>query len=136
MNDLQTTSATIAKKMDSTLANIISNTGKKTQKLAKEIMQNYPEYSYSYLKCTKWDYEKEEYTFLAGDEFEGDDVEEIIITPSQVAQVLGYIYMRMIAGEIRFDFLSIGTFYDAGEWDAELVDYAVQHVAFGEVTYG
>lgn len=102
------------------------------EKLAHEIMENYPEYSFC-VRCTGWDYDKGLYDFI--DEEDGKHYQ---VTETQIAEALPKLRALIADEKLFFDGLHSGaeSFMEGGNWDSISTDAAVQIVLFGEVIYG
>lgn len=100
--------------------------------LAKEVMQNYPEYSAPYLQCSNWKYALGEFTFIE----EADDDEPVthLVTYPIFAKGLELFHLMIECQKWRG--IKPDDFFDAGDWDADTTDCALQFALFGEVIYG
>lgn len=110
----------------------MSNEKEKYEQLAKEIMENYPEYSFCFT-CVNFDYANGQFTFMdpeTGKEYE--------VKTSQVAEALPLLRNEIADKKLFFDGLHSGaeSFFDAGNWDSISTDAAVQMVIFKDVIYG
>lgn len=102
------------------------------KQLAKDIMQNYPEYSFE-LICTGWDYETGEYLFE-----DPEDGKAYAVSENQVAEALPKLRQKLVNEKLFLAGLHSGdeSFMDAGNWDSIATDAVVQIVIFGDVIYG
>ena len=97
----------------------------KVRDLVKDILLSLPECSYS-LKCTKFNYEAHEYSFLDYEEGKpyfmtlGDAVEG---------------FERLVKEWLRIGTYTLSFMLDAGNWDAPMIDALVQQATMGEVVY-
>ncbi len=110
----------------------MSNEKEKYEQLAKEIMENYPEYSFC-VTCVQYAYELGRFTFL-----DPETGKEYDVRTSQVAKALPKLREKMAEKKLFFDGLHSGaeSFFDAGNWDSISTDAAVQMVIFKDVIYG
>jgi hypothetical protein len=97
---------------------------------ADELMQNLPEYSLS-LRCTKWDYENSEFSFHDPD----TRINHMIGKDKIVPAVKKYIEDSLIL-QMRKGFIDPAFYFDAGNYDAPMVDMIVQIAIFGKEIYG
>jgi hypothetical protein len=101
----------------------------KYMQLAKDIMENYPEYSFC-VRCIGWDYKKGSYLFL-----DEEDGKQYTVTVDQVAKALPKVKQLLADKKLFLDGIHSGdeSFFDAGNWDSIATDAAVQIVLFNEV---
>jgi|GEM_PF-5626658 len=95
--------------------------------MAKDIMENYPEYSSSYLLCDKWDYDNGIFRF-----YDTEEDKRYTVTLSDVAAALPKFERLVLEGRLKFYELELG---DVGSYDAFVTDAIVQIAIFGEVIY-
>ena len=99
--------------------------------LAKDIMENYPEYSFC-LICEGWNYTKGVFSFR-----DPEDGRKYKVTTRMIAEILPK--MSGLIEDSKLHFYGMGTreqFMDACSWDAISTDAAVQIAIFGKVIYG
>lgn len=115
---------------------------KQHRELALDVMQNMPEYGYGAYNgniCTKWDYEKGEYTFNYISEEDETVTKEIVLNADMLEKAMEKLILMMVQGKYRFcgcDFLNGDPIMDGACWDAICVDALVQVAIFGDVIYG
>lgn len=104
----------------------------KLQEMAKEVMENYPEYSSPSLRCTSWKYDAGIFKFL-----DTDSGKEYTVTTAQVAKAIPSFIEKNLSGKYNlFRGLDSVAVMDTGNWDADAVDGLVQETIFGDVIYG
>jgi hypothetical protein len=110
---------------------LITKSGK-YQALARDIMQNYPEYSFC-VRCIGWDYQHGKYLFV-----DDEAGREYPITEEQIAEALPKVRQMIAEKKLFFDGLNSSdeSFMDGCHWDSISTDAVVQVVLFGEVIYG
>jgi len=106
--------------------------------LAREIIQNYPEYSFC-LQCVGWNYEKG--VLIFEDEEEDDDgkAKRYSVTVEEIAaKGLPLFINAVLKGEIFLDGMEDGlkSIMDPCCWDAISTDAVIQFTIFGKVIYG
>lgn len=102
------------------------------EQLAKEIMENYPEYSFC-VHCTSFNYALGLFDFLDPETGKG-----YTVSTAQVAEALPLLRKLIAEKKLFFAGLHSGaeSFFDAGNWDSISTDAAVQMVIFKDVIYG
>ena len=101
------------------------------EKLLRDIMESYPEYSFC-LRCARWNYEKMEFLFC--DDEEKKDYKVGMPELKKGLQTLISIIDKHPGG---FSSKCFGGYWtDPGAWDAVCTDALVQCAIFGKVIYG
>ena len=105
----------------------------KLRKLANDIMENYPEYSSSYLQCVSWKYKEGKFKFI-----NDEDGKTYTVTTEQVEKALPKFIQGVFENKWKFCGLSADNIleFDAGDWDADIIDGVVQLVIFNDIIYG
>jgi len=104
----------------------------KAKEMANELMENYPEYSSSSLRCISWKYDAGIFKFL-----DTETGKEHTVTADQIAKAIPSFVEKNLSGKYNlFRGLDSVDIMDTGNWDADAVDGVVQEAIFGEVIYG
>lgn len=106
--------------------------------LAKEVIQNYPEYSFC-LQCIGWNYEKGILKFEDEEEDDDGNPIEYTVTVKEIAtKGLPLFINAVLKGEIFLDGMEDGlkSIMDPCCWDAISTDALIQFTIFGKVIYG
>ena len=110
---------------------------KEIEALTKEVVQNLPEYSQSFV-INSWNYEKMIFKFTDYEGCTHSGAHPIKYTLTKKKLIKGMKkYLKGIAeGKWPGNFKSLQDARDAGNWDASAVDGLVQMAALGEIIYG
>ena len=100
-------------------------------KFAKEAFLNLPECSLS-LRCTSFNYDDMTFTFLDHNE---DENKEHILTRKKIEVGVEKFINRCLNGEDE-NLSNPNFLFELGNWDAEIIDMAIQTCIFDEVIYG
>jgi hypothetical protein len=105
----------------------------KIKDLAQDIMENYPEYSSPSLQCISWKYKDGIYKFI-----DEETEKTYTVTIGQIEKTLPKFIQGVMEGRWKFYGLNADNIleFDAGSWDADIVDGVVQLAIFGDIIYG
>ena len=110
------------------------------KKIAQEVMQNYPEYSSEWLRCSSWKYDegaedcKGVYKFIAFDgKTDGDNIKEVTVTAESVVKSVEWFAVQHVTNKLSYYGF---VFNDECTYDAYVLDAIVQHSLWGEIVYG
>jgi len=99
----------------------------------REIFKNLPEYSLS-LECFKYDYNEMEFTFC--DHTEEGDI-DYILTREKIEKGMEIFIQNCLDGKYENSNLKDPQYlFEIGNWDADMVDMAIQICIFNEIVYG
>ena len=109
--------------------------------LTVESMKNMPEYAeFPWIQCTEYDYDNNQYTFkVANPDGEGDvedDTPEVTVTTDELAKTMPMFYMAVLAGILPGLCITDETFWDAGNWDAQVLDCFLQYHFYNDTIFG
>jgi len=110
--------------------------------LAREVIQNYPEYSSEWIRCTNWGKQAEgtyyqKMTFKVSDqETDCERFDEKVIDVDTLAPAVFALWLQNEAGTMRVMYNKGDDFWDGGNWDANSTDLLLQVYFYGEVVYG
>lgn len=106
----------------------------KLEALAKDLMDNYPEYSSgNCLHCVEYNYKEGKFKFV-----DVEEDKEYHITTSDVAKALPKFIDGIIKGKWKFCGFDGTTVLnlDGGDYDSYATDAVVQLVIFNDIRYG
>ena len=114
----------------------------KAKDVAFEVLQNYPEASSEWIRCTHYaeynipDCKSYTLKFRTLDGIHDDEnFQSREANTDDVAQAVVTMFMLVVAGELHVG-LDAGSFWEADEWDAIAIDCLMQIHFYGEVVYG
>ncbi len=108
------------------------------EKIVRDVMENFPEYSSPSLVCTGWKYQAMQFVFREDteDPLKGYVIHQVNL--EMLKKGLDKMVLDIAAGRIHTsgntglqDMLA-----DTGNWDANDADNLVQYAIFGELIYG
>ena len=108
------------------------------EKIVRDVMEGFPEYSSPSLVCTDWKYQAMQFMFREDteDPLKGDVIHQVNL--EMLKKGLDKMVLDIAAGRIHTSG-NIGLqdmLADTGNWDANDADNLVQYAIFGEVIYG
>lgn len=108
-------------------------TNKEMDTLISEVMQNFPEASnYSALKCTEFNYDKNEYRFL-----DTETNKSYRIAMPELRKGMTKLLEMFSNGELKgISRYVMPDLLDACSWDADAADALAQAAVFNDVIYG
>jgi hypothetical protein len=104
------------------------------EKLAKDIMENYPEASEgNCLKCVQYQYNIGRFVFV-----DDETGKEHIVFTKDVAKAIPKFIEGVLKNKWKFDGITANNIMslDAGDYDGYSIDAVVQLAIFGDVRYG
>lgn len=101
------------------------------EKLIRDVMENYPEYSSPSLRCRRADYDHCVFSFHDVEEDKRYEV-NLPMLKKGLETLLDLVKGNQLPGLS----INLTNFQDVGEWDCDCADALVQCAIFKEVIYG
>ena len=109
--------------------------------LTKSVMENMPEYCTNpWFRICDCDYENKTYTFQVASINGGGEAKkntpETTVTVDELSKTMPMFYMAVLAGTLGGLCITDENFWDAGAWDADVLDAFLQYHFYNDTVFG